>query len=169
MKTLYILKGQPGTGKSSFLAKIVERGQMMGIDIETYHSTLEPEKLDLVILPELETALVISSEHYPYTPEFRGTIIPLDFEASLNSKGLEAYLEDIASCRTRISSSIERALQNSLRAKKLHDLLETYYIPAMNFEVIEKKRISVLQSILDMASEKAIAVNLKVTSNSKDI
>lgn len=169
MKKLYVLKGEPGTGKSTFLAKVADRAQMLGVDIELYHSTLEPEKLDLVIIPGLETALVISSELYPYTPQFNGTIIPLDFDAYLDRNGLEIYSEDIASCRNRVNSSIERALQNSKRAKRIHDLLETYYIPAMNFEEIENKRLFVLQSILDMAGEQAIAVHSEVNSELEDI
>lgn len=169
LKTLYLLKGQPGTGKSTFLAKIADRAQMMGISLEVYHSTLEPEKIDLIILPELETALVITSEHYSYTPEFNGALVELDFDSSVDLAALQLYTEDIDSCRARINQSLERAHLNSNRAKKLHDLMETYYIPAMNFEEIEKKRRSVLQSILNMADEKALAVTSSEASSSKEV
>ena len=169
VKTLYILSGQPGTGKSTFLAKLDNRAKMLGLSTEAYHSTLEPEKLDLLILPELETALVISSEQYTYNPGFKGTIISLDFDSCLDINALQPYMEDIASCRDRINQSFERALLNSKRAKKLHDLMETYYIPAMNFSEIEKKRLSVLQSILNIGEEKAIAVNSEDTNIYKEV
>jgi hypothetical protein len=159
VKTLYILMGQPGTGKSTFLAKLDSRAKMLGLSTESYHNTLEPEKLDLLIIPGLETALVVSSEQYEYTPEFKGNINLLDFDQSIDTTALQPFIEDIASCRDRINRSFERALLNSQRAKKLHDLMETYYIPAMNFAEIEKKRLSILQDILNMAEEKAIAVN----------
>jgi hypothetical protein len=159
IKTLYILSGHPGTGKSTFLTKIADRALMLGQSIEAYHSTLEPEKLDLVILPELEAALVVSSEQYHYTPEFDGKIISLDFDVSLDVTGLKPFVDDIISCRERINKSLERAHLNSMRAKNLHDLLETYYIPAMNFAAIEKKRIAVLQNILNMAEGVAATVD----------
>lgn len=159
VKTLYILKGQPGTGKSTFLAKLDSRAKMLGLSTESYHNTLEPEKLDLLIIPKLETALVVSSEQYDYTPEFKGNINLLDFDQSIDTTALQPFVEDIESCRDRIHRSFERALLNSQRAKKLHDLMETYYIPAMNFAEIEKKRLSVLKDILSIADEKAIAVN----------
>lgn len=169
MKTLYILSGQPGTGKSTFLAKVADRAHMKGLSTEVYHSTLEPEKLDLVILPELEAALVISSEHYSYTPDFKGNIILLDFDSSLDIPALKPYTEDIASCRDRINQSLERALNNSKRAKELHDLMETYYIPAMNFAEIDNKRTSILHSILAIAEEKAIAVSSDDSTSSQRV
>lgn len=169
MKTLYLIQGQPGTGKSTFLAKLAEHAKMTGIDAEIYHSTLDPEKLDLLILPALETALVCSSEQYPYTPVFNGTIKTLDFDLSLDHEALQPFMEDVNSCRARVNQSLKRAHLNSKRAKKLHDLMETYYIPAMNFNEIENKRQEILHMILGTKEEKAVAVNLSDIPSPQDI
>lgn len=153
MDYLYIITGQGGTGKSTFLAKVADYAKISNYDLEVYHSALEPDKIDLLIIPELKTALVISSEHYSYTPEFAGTIVPLDFDESLNKEGLKIYYDNIQACRNRIEESINRALSHSQRAKRLHDQLEGYYIPAMNFTEIEQKRLKVLDSILTIAKK----------------
>lgn len=158
VSTLYTLKGHPGTGKSTFLAKIAERAIAYGLFVEFYHNTLNPAKLDLIIIPEISAALAITSEPYIYSPTFNGKLNALNFDQSLNKPLFERYQEDIENCRHRITQHIDRALRNSKQAKRVHDLMETYYIPAMDFAAIDQKRISILQRILDMP-EQAIAVN----------
>lgn len=167
IQTMYTLQGQPGTGKSTFLTRIAGRASMLGLSVEYYHNTLDPEKLDMILLPEIEVGLVINAEPYPYTPEFKGTIIPLDFDKSLDEASLQSFESVLNSCRERVNLSLERALSNSAKAKKTHDLMETYYIPAMNFQAIENKRFETLQRILNMAGEDAIAVSQTPSNNPK--
>ncbi len=157
--TLYILEGQPGTGKSTFLSKIAEQAATYGLDVEYYHNTLDPEQLDLIILPDLQTALVINSEPYAYIPTFAGHTITLNFEQSLNRTELMKDCgEEIEDCQIRVNQHITRALKHSSKAKATHDLLETYYVPAMNFTGVEKKLKSVLERILSYVEEEAVAV-----------
>ncbi|WP_206810335.1 PRK06851 family protein [Paradesulfitobacterium ferrireducens] len=163
ISTLYTLQGDPGSGKSTFLSQIAARAHAYGLFVEIYHNTLDPTQIDLVIIPEIETALVITSEPYSYSPAFKGKITELDFNQSLNQTLLGRYEEDIDDCRRRVNQHIQRALKNSKQAKQVHDLMETYYIPAMDFAAIDQKRISVLQQILSMP-EQAIAVT-KITGN----
>ncbi|MGE4272863.1 MAG: PRK06851 family protein [Desulfitobacterium sp.] len=147
MQTLYLLTGQAGTGKSSFLTRMAEDARLLNYDVEIYHNALEPDKIDLLIIPELKTALAVSSEHYPYTPEFSGAVVSLDFDHYLDRSSLKVYEEYMDDCRSRVEQSIQRAQTHSQRAKKLHDELERYYIPAMKFEAIDKKLYSVLERI----------------------
>ena len=156
--TLYTLIGQPGIGKSTFLARIAERASTYSLDVQYYHNTLDPVKLDLIILPELRIALVINSEPYSYTPKFDGKIITLNFEQSLNvAQLMEDYGGELRDCQHRVKQHITRARKHSEKAKAAHDLLETYYVPAMNFSDIEKKLNSILQRILAFTEEPAIA------------
>ena len=162
-ETLYILKGQPGTGKSTFLSRIAERAVTYGLDIEYYHNTLDPEQLDLIILPELQVALVIDSEPYAYSPSISGQTIILDFEQNINmSLLMQNCGEEVLDCQNRVNQHIARALKHSSKAKAAHDLLETYYVPAMNFSGVEDKLKSVLERILSYQVEEAVAVVTKL-------
>ncbi|HHY25187.1 MAG TPA: hypothetical protein GX523_00275 [Desulfitobacterium dehalogenans] len=149
MHFLYSLAGQAGTGKSTLLARLAEDARVLDYDVEIYHNALEPDKIDLLLIPELHTALVISSEHYPYRPEFSGTIHSFDLDDELDLSGLTNTLGFIDSCRNRIEESLLRAQTHSQRAKTLHDELERYYIPAMDFEAMDKKRDSILRMIME--------------------
>jgi GTPase SAR1 family protein len=163
---LYTLSGQPGCGKSTFLNRIAERAIILGQDVEYYHNTLDPSQLDLIIMPGIQTAMVITSEPYTYEPKFDGKIIALDFDYSLDKSELKKIESDVNDCRQRVNQHIERALKNSLRAKQTHDLLESFYIPAMDFAGIEKERLNILQRIFNMVEkEKIIAVSTPTPEN----
>ncbi|WP_052090928.1 PRK06851 family protein [Desulfosporosinus sp. HMP52] len=163
VSTLYTLEGQPGTGKSTFLSRIAERGIAYGLDVEYYHNILEPAKLDLIIIPELHLAMSVVSEPYEYTPKFSGQQLTLDFDQSVNKAGLADFASDIEDCRERLIKNIGRAIKNSSRAKATHDLLETYYVAAMDFPAIEKKRQEIEDRILTMI-DLGIAVNAPGTA-----
>jgi|SRR5680860_104201 len=162
---LYMLIGQPGSGKSTFLARIAQRASTYGFDVQYYHNTLDPAKLDLIILPDLRIAFVINSEPYCYTPNYHEKIIILDFEQSLNTTQLmEDCGEEIRDCQIRVNQHILRARKNSEKAKATHDLLETYYVPAMNFSEIETKLNSILERILVYAEKPSIAAMANISS-----
>jgi len=71
---------------------------------------------------------------------------------------MENCSEEIRDCQIRVNQHITRALKHSGKAKATHDLLETYYVPAMNFSGVENKLDSVLKKILTYVEEEAIAV-----------
>ena len=146
--TLYLLKGQGGTGKATLLARLAEYSKILNLQREIYHNPLEPQKIDLLVLPALKLSLAISSPDYPYNPDFSGEIITLDFDQYLDSQNLKTLQENLVSCRQRIEDGYKRANAQTQQAKSLHDSLEGYYIEAMNFAGIEKKREEVLEEII---------------------
>lgn len=58
LKEVYILKGGPGTGKSTLLKTIAKHGEERGLAVEAWHCSGDPISLDGVFLPELKTAIV---------------------------------------------------------------------------------------------------------------
>ena len=53
---LHILKGGPGTGKSSFLKRIRERAAARGLDTESIRCSGDPDSLDGLLIPALGLA-----------------------------------------------------------------------------------------------------------------
>lgn len=160
-QTFYMLHGQPGTGKSEFLARLAQRALILGFGVEYFHNTLDPTKLDLVIIPSLETAFGINDEPYQYQSHFSRNTISLDFD-KFTSPLLGQYSDVIQECRFRLNESIKRAIESSSMAKQEHDKMENYYISAMDFAAIEKKRLSVMEQILNPLEYSSI-----VASNSQ--
>lgn len=55
---LHIIKGGPGTGKSGFMRRIGEAAEKRGMDVEYVLCSGDPDSLDGVYIPELNTAWV---------------------------------------------------------------------------------------------------------------
>ncbi len=58
MRALYIIKGGPGSGKSSLMRRVERHAQAAGLETQEVLCSGDPDSLDAVILPQLRAALV---------------------------------------------------------------------------------------------------------------
>lgn len=68
----YIIKGGPGTGKSSFMKKVAEAANEKGYDTELVYCSSDPDSLDGVIVPELSFCMVDGTAPHVVEPQFPG-------------------------------------------------------------------------------------------------
>ncbi len=69
---LYILKGGPGTGKSSFLKKIAAAADKKGLYCERIFCSSDPDSLDGVILPGRKLSFADGTPPHTLEPRFPG-------------------------------------------------------------------------------------------------
>jgi len=69
-ETLYILKGGPGCGKSSFLKTIAEGLAAVGLTVEHIHCSADPQALDAIYIPALGTAYVDGTAPHVIEPTY---------------------------------------------------------------------------------------------------
>ena len=55
---IIIVKGGPGTGKSTFISAIGETFAQQGYDLEYQHCSLDPQSYDAVVVPALKAGLI---------------------------------------------------------------------------------------------------------------
>lgn len=67
----YLIKGGPGTGKSSFMRRIAELSSQKGIEVEYYRCSSDPDSLDGIILGK-RIALFDSTAPHSFEPELSG-------------------------------------------------------------------------------------------------
>ena len=77
--TLYILKGGPGCGKSSFMKKIGTALEEKGIKVEGIFCSADPDSLDGIYIPALKTAYVDGTAPHVIEPRY-----PAVFEQYIN-------------------------------------------------------------------------------------
>ena len=77
---------------------------------------------------------IVAYEKKLANPKYRRI---LDFDSLLKASVLSPQAKAIAECRDRMENRIKEAVAFIAQAKKAHDELEAYYIPAMDFEAIE--------------------------------
>lgn len=134
----YLIKGRPGSGKSTMLKKIAAEAENRGFDTEIYHCGFDPNSLDMVIVRELGFAIFDSTAPHEYFPErvndrvidLYGTIIAPDTD--------EKYETEIKDISKRYRDYMNHAIASLATAKSLHDELEEIYVNAMDYGKIDE-------------------------------
>ncbi|WP_418791577.1 PRK06851 family protein [Phosphitispora sp. TUW77] len=159
IRKLYIIKGEPGSGKAALIAKLTDQAAGLGLDSEQYHCSLIPQNIDVLVIPKLSAAVANLSEPVCFDPICLPNLEiseEINLSAFLNSETLSHYAEEIIGCKTRFHAAFNRAVKRINQAKAEHDLMESYYVPAMNFKHINAKKEELLARIIKYAEEKSI-------------
>lgn len=74
MERIFVLKGGPGTGKSTFIRKTGAAFQERGYDIEFWQCSSDNNSLDGVLIPELKVAIVDGTSPHTVDPRYPGVV-----------------------------------------------------------------------------------------------
>lgn len=119
---LYILKGGPGTGKSSFMKTIVTAFQGADYDVEVFHCSSDPESLDAVRVPALEIAWVDGTAPHTIDPKFPGIFDEIvDFGAFLDQTVLLDRKRQVTEIQAEVSHGYQQAYRYLAAAKSIHE------------------------------------------------
>ncbi len=88
----YFIKGRPGTGKSTFLKKLLSNLTERGYDAEVYLCSFDRNSLDMVVSRELSFCVFDSTKPHEKFPE-RGTDEILDFYINSGLEGVDERCE----------------------------------------------------------------------------
>lgn len=139
-KNIYVLDGEPGTFKSHILNFIKDEAIKRNLYVEVLHKPLIPEEIEHILIPDLNVAILTSNEINK--KQFLGTQI---YTRQLqNQEMLSKYATKINEEKEMFYILLNKALNIISGAKALHDKLESYYIPSMNFDMVDKKYEEVL-------------------------
>ena len=68
----YIIKGGPGTGKSTFMKRIAEEADKRGLCTERVYCSSDPSSLDALIIPEISFSICDGTAPHVMEPRFPG-------------------------------------------------------------------------------------------------
>ncbi|BCV25571.1 PRK06851 family protein [Gelria sp. Kuro-4] len=147
----YVIAGKPGTGKSVLLEKVARAVLERGYYVEMYHCPLNPSKVEHVVIPQLSVALTKSIEPHLYSAGPEDVIVNLDecLDPAVETK----YEALVAENEEMFFSLFNRAIAFIGEAKAIHDKMETYYAPYMDFKAVAKLRQRTLERVLGYAQE----------------
>lgn len=140
VKKIYYLDGEIGTGKTTFLTKVYEKAIQKGMSVEVYHYPLIKEKIETVIIKDLDVAITVSRVFEDSEK--------IDLNQFIDKDKLSKYQEEIDFDKNIFNELINYAISNFKIAKAKHDVIESYYVPNMNFDEIEKLREELIKRIL---------------------
>lgn len=136
MPTQYVVTGAPGTGKATMLHRLMDSAVLKGLDVEAYYCPLDPSKIEHLLIPAIGVAVTTAVEPHKYIPD--NVVLTINMNECLQPEIIAKYSEEIAYNQATFQELFEKAISYIQRAKKLHDVLETYYVPNMDFDSVQK-------------------------------
>lgn len=147
LNRIFILKGGPGTGKSTLIKDIGSKWVEKGFDIEYLHSATDYQSVDGVIIPRLKVAVVDGVAPHVIEPQVPGAVEEyVNVGEAWDSEKLALQKERIIELNDQISNHFNHAYRTFAEALKVHDDWEKIYINSMDFEKANKLTEKLLQS-----------------------
>ncbi|MBS3873590.1 MAG: hypothetical protein KGZ92_01390 [Firmicutes bacterium] len=146
-----VLLGEPGTGAEYVVDLLRRRALCSGLTVESYHCVMRPDVVEHLVIPQLSLAIVTSREAHSYQAPSGGHEV---LGAVVESTRLAALRADMAYVDAESKRALAQAIAFLARAKALHDELETYYVPHMDFSQVDARREQVLAEIRGLICEK---------------
>lgn len=128
---LYILKGGPGCGKSTFMKRVAERVTAAGHECEPISCSSDPESLDAVIFPALGAGVVDGTS--PHVTEPRYALAReqyVDLGEYVRKDALARSARQIEALTDGYRSHYARAYALLRSAGELHRLRQSEAVPA---------------------------------------
>lgn len=132
-KRIWAVIGENTNYTSELLKRIAEEAGKKGYDTELYCMPLAPDKLQHILIPEMNL-IVISSESY-ITDSFEEVF---DIHGIMDTDNLRTHISDIENNLHLFDLLIKNALEKLAETKKYHELLEVFYINSMNFNGVDE-------------------------------
>jgi len=136
---VYSIQGETGT----LLNEVADIAVRRGFDAECYDCPFAPgEKCDHLLIPKLNLAFTTVNRYHRYQGGEQ-----VDLREYINGYLPERYQEALEFDRKEAERLTDRAIAMIAQAKKLHDELEGFYVPNMDFSMVEE----IYQHTLDEA------------------
>lgn len=144
LKRNYIIKGGPGTGKSSLMKNAARAAEDKGMTVERFYCSSDPDSLDGIIIQELSTGITDGTAPHTRDPKYPGAADDIiDLGAFWDKRALtksRAYIKetvdrkaqlyrDTYSCLNAaltLDRIIKRRLSQVVEGDTLNSLARTY-------------------------------------------
>jgi len=136
---LYILKGGPGTGKSTLMKNIGSEWYNRGFDVEYIHCASDNNSIDGVIIPTLGIGVVDGTAPHIIEPRAPGAIEDyVNLGVAWDSKKLAVHKDEILDIKNEISSCYLNAYEQFKEGLKIHDEWEKVYLDNIDFNKLNE-------------------------------
>jgi hypothetical protein len=123
---IMVIKGGPGTGKSSLMRKIAAQMVEWGFDTELHHCSSDNNSLDGVVFPAIKVALIDGTSPHIVDPKNPGAVDEIIHLGDYwDEAGLRRHKTDIMAVNRDVGRSFQRAYRFLQAAKAVHDDLES--------------------------------------------
>lgn len=144
----YFIKGRPGTGKSTFLKRLVKEAQARGFDTEIYYCSFDKNSLDMVVVPELGFCVFDSTAPHEMFPHGERDNI-LDFYKESGLCGIdEKYEKELTEIADKYKQKVAEGMAYLRLAKLYMKERECYLLKNRNESRLTKLKEEVVAEIM---------------------
>ena len=144
----YIVINDAAGISNIFLSKVSACFYKLGYDTLLIHSPLCPDKrLEQVIIPQLRLGFIASGHLYSPVLNENKIIKAINSKGFINREFYSSNKNKITFARKLIRELTSKAAEDIGNIKKLHDVLEQYYIDAMDFKALNKFTSEFIQKL----------------------
>ncbi|WP_369901249.1 PRK06851 family protein [Bacillus manliponensis] len=159
LERLFILKGGPGTGKSSLMKAIGRAWIQKGYDIEFLHCSSDNNSIDGVIIPALKAGVVDGTAPHVIEPKAPGAVEEyVNLGVAWDSKKLKESKVTIQQYTAEASKHFQSAYACFREALAIHDEWEKFYIDNIDFEKANELTENLIQTFFGKDSHKKQAI-----------
>lgn len=136
LNQLFVLTGSPGTGKSTAMELLAEEMLREGHPVEFYHSPDNKDRIDGIILKDLNIGIVDGTA-YPNALQRSGETLVREiyFDSAVAAEQVELQNVTIRALEQHIADTYQKAYEAYGQALKIHDEWEKIYIGSMRFDL----------------------------------
>src|SRR5690606_41701168 len=122
MHRIWMIKGGPGVGKSTFVARIAQEVSQRGFAVEYHHCSADPDSLDGVVFPQLGVAMLDATAPHVLDPRHPGAVDDLIHLGEFwNEEGIRRHKQDIVALTREYKGCYASAYRYLAAALQLHD------------------------------------------------
>lgn len=143
-KNVYVLQGGPGTGKTEVLSFLKDEALRHGLFVEVFHDVINPNRIEHIFIPDLDVAVVTSNE--VNRKSFEGEYIIMS--DLLDENYLNEYKVEIQKDEGKFYDLLHEGLQCITKCKKIHDVLEAYYVANIDFKTIDVMTNELIEKLI---------------------
>lgn len=140
---VWAIVGKDTNYSAKLLDRILNEALKRGLDAECYYKPLTPKKLQHIYLPE-KKLIIITAEH-PMNDKYDEVF---DIHSIMDSDSIKMRISEIERNLYLYDMLINNALDKLSETKKMHDLLETFYMNCMNFDGVNQRFDEIIQGIV---------------------
>jgi hypothetical protein len=139
---IFILKGGPGCGKSSLMRRVGSAMEERGLAVEYIVCSGDPDSLDAVVIPQLNTALVDGTAPHVVEPQLPGAVDRyVNLGACYNKAELQAIRGALTDCMKDYKGCYSRAYRCLSAAAQIgEDMRAIVDTPAVEAKMVKRAR-----------------------------
>lgn len=147
---IFVIKGGPGVGKSTFIRGIGEALVARGMDVEFHHCSSDNSSLDGLYIPAIKVAIIDGTAPHVVDPRWPGAVDEIIHLGEYwDENGLRARRKEIMAAGAEAGRCFARAYRFLKAAQVVYDDWETLNRQAMDYALANQKAATLLDEILN--------------------